>query len=319
MRLAMAGGINLKVSNMPADLQTDLVHQMSGLKYVDQSTIEAVIDEFFLKFDAADFSFPRELAETLGLMSDLLSPEIAARIRRQAGIAVSGDPWAKVVEVEVDALVPVIEAESSEIAAVILSKLSVAKAAEILGRLPGEKARRIAYSISLTGSIAPRIVARIGQTLADQLAVRPELAFSDGPVERVGAILNISPAATRDEVLNGLDEDDAGFAKEVRKSIFTFADIPARLDAVDVPKVLRDVDQVQLITAMAGADGTDELARDFILENMSKRMAEQLREESEAIGEVKKTDAEAAMTRVIIAIRDLEAAGEVKLSMTEFE
>ena len=33
-----------------------------------------------------------------------------------------------------------------------------------------------------------------------------------------------------DEVLEGLDAEDAGFAEEVRRAIFTFANIPARID-----------------------------------------------------------------------------------------
>ena len=40
-------------------------------------------------------------------------------------------------------------------------------------------------------------------------AEQPARAFDAGPVERVGAILNISPALTREDVLKGLDEADA--------------------------------------------------------------------------------------------------------------
>ena len=74
-----------------------------------------------------------------------------------------------------------------------------------------------------------RVVAlrRIGMALlqaADGLA-RP--AMDGGPVERVGAILNFTPSGKRDEVLSGLDEDDADFAREVRKSIFTWAMAPS--------------------------------------------------------------------------------------------
>ena len=113
----------------------------------------------------------------------------------------------------------------------MLSKLPVPKAAELLGRLPGDKARRVAYAVSLTGNVDPETVRRIGQSLAAQLDTQPARAFDTGPVERVGAILNVSPAATRDDVLQGLQETDADFAEQVRRAIFTFVHIPDRLAA----------------------------------------------------------------------------------------
>jgi flagellar motor switch protein FliG len=81
-------------------------------------------------------------------------------------------------------------------------------------------------------------------------------AFDKTPVERVGAIRNSSSAITRNDVLVGLDESDADFAKDVRKSIFTFEYIPARLRPIHVPDFLRMIDPTDLATAMAYAFST---------------------------------------------------------------
>ena len=157
------------------------------------------------------------------------------------------------------------------------------------------------------------MVEKIGRSLADQLGARPPKAFDDGPVERVGAILNASPADTRDEVLGGLETDDLPFATAVRKAIFTFADIPDRLDPKDIPKVTKDIDQTVLITALTyAAEDLDSVA-EFILGAMSKRLAEQLREEISERGKVKTKDGDAAMSAVIANIRELETAGEITL------
>jgi len=145
-----------------------------------------------------------------------------------------------------------------------------------------------------------------------QLDSVPPKAFDDGPVERVGAILNFSPANTREDVLAGLEEEDEGFASQVRKAIFTFANIPARIDPRDVPKITRGVDQAVLVTALAAAEaGGLQESSEFILQNISKRMAEGMREEMKELGKVKEADGEVAMTAVVAEIRELEAAGEV--------
>ena len=117
-------------------------------------------------------------------------------------------------------------------------------------------------------------------------------------------------------MLAGLDETDRHFADEVRKAIFTFTNIPERVDTRDVAKVIRAADQGQLVTALAAAMAGPEAqnrAADFILANMSQRMAAQLKEEIEALGKVKAKDGEEAMTAIVQAIRELETQGEILL------
>ncbi|MDB5665298.1 FliG C-terminal domain-containing protein [Cypionkella sp.] len=107
----------------------------------------------------------------------------------------------------------------------------------------------------------------------------------------------------------------------MRKAIFTFVHLPQRVLGRDIPKLIRIVDQPQLITALAAsADNPDwQLTADFILSNMSQRMAQGLREEMETRGRVKEKDAEDAMNQIIAAVRQLEAAGELVLVQDEEE
>lgn len=312
VRLLLAEGENVPLSDLPANLQEELIHQMAGLRHVDHATMTNVVSEFLAAFGSSGLSFPGALEETLSLMEGSISAETSGRIRAQAGLSAS-DPWVQICALEVAELLPLLEAESIEVAAVVLSKLKVAKAAELLGELPGERARRITYAVSLTGDIAPSVVRLIGLSLAEQVNAVSEREFDEAPVDRVGAILNFSPAATREDVLDALDQTDAEFAAEVRKAIFTFANIPERLNPLDVPKITKEVDPAILVMALAGAAGADAPAVEFILANMSGRMADQLREEIEELGKVKPKDAEAAMTSVVIAVRELADRGEITL------
>jgi flagellar motor switch protein FliG len=219
----------------------------------------------------------------------------------------------------VERLLPVLEEESVEVAAVMLSKLAVPKAAELLGKLEGERARRVAFAVSLTGNVDPETVRRIGLSLVTQLENLPARAFDTGPVERVCAILNQAPQTIRDEVLAGLDQDDKTFASQVRKAIFTFVHIPSRVSARDIPKITRMVEQPVLVTALAAATGNQELEDvvEFFLANMSQRMAQTLRDEIEERGKVKEKDGEMAQSAVITAVRALESSGELALIQDE--
>ncbi len=315
VRLLLAEGTRLPLSSLPDHLQAALAEQMGQMRLIDRATLAAVVDEFLTKLDDTGLAFPPGIEGALGLMDGHISTTAASRLRRLAGTAAKADPWDIIAALPPERILPVLTTESHEVAAVMLSKLPVPKAAQLLSQLPGDHARRIAYAISLTGRVDPETVRRIGLSLAAQLDAQPARAFEAGPVERVGAILNVSPAATRDQVLAGLDQQDAGFASEVRKAIFTFAHIPARVAPRDLPRVLRLVDQPRLVVAIAAALADPALApvAEFILTNISQRMAQSLREEAAALAPPPAPEAEAAFTAVITAIRDLETSGEITL------
>ncbi len=314
VRFLLNEGADLRLDGLPDALQADLTNQMGSMRYVDRTTLIDVVSEFATELEAMGLTFPRGVAGALSALDGRISPQTAARLRKEAGVRQFGDPWEQVRAADLDDLVPILLAESTEVAAVMLSKLDVPRAADLLSRLPGDKARRITYAVSQTSNVTPGAVDRIGLSLAAQLNDIPETAFADGPVARVGAILNFSASATRDDVLSGLDEADQGFADLVRKAIFTFANIPERLNPVDVPKVTREVDQQVLVTALSAAAAADlGQAADFLLDNMSKRMAETIREEIAEAGRVRPKAGEAAMTEIVNAIRQLEASGDITL------
>jgi len=322
VRFLLNEGADIPLRDLPEQLQAQLTTQMGSMRYVDRSTLADVVAEFAAELEAMGLTFPRGVAGALTALDGRISPQTAARLRKEAGVRQFGDPWEQVRAAATDDLAKMITRESTEVAAVMLSKLDVARAAELLGRLPGDQARRITYAVSQTGAVTPEAVDRIGLALAAQLHDVPETAFDDGPVERVGAILNFSAAATRDDVLTGLDETDQDFAKLVRKAIFTFVHIPARVAAVDIPKIIREVDQAVLVTALASAtDQGGDLApaAEFILGNISNRMADALREEIQEQGRIKPREGETAMTEIVNAIRTLEARGEITLVSQEEE
>lgn len=320
VRVLLSKGTDLPLRDLPEETQADLTQALGRMRSIDRATLDAVIEEFVSEVESLGLTFPGGLAGALNALDGRISPHTAARLRKEAGVKLAGDPWDRVRSLPAKDILPLIEQESIEVAAIVLSKLDVGKAAEVLGTLPGDRARRITYAISQTAGVTPEALERIGISLAAQIESQRSSAFDKGPVERVGAILNFSTAATRDDMLSGLDETDKEFAEQVRKAIFTFANIPARIAARDVPKVIRNVEQSSLVTAVAAAtEGPEGAAAEYLLANMSGRLADSIREEAKDAGKIKAKDAEAAMTEIVNAIRAMEAAGDLLLVAEEDE
>ena len=319
VRYLLTDGTSLQLSSLPEHMQAALAEQMGQMRLIDRTTLDDVVAEFLAELESVGLAFPGGIEGALTMMDGHISQSAAQRLRRMSSTSSKIDPWERITQLTADRLLPILVSEAVEVGAVMLSKLPVAKAAELLGKLPGDRARRVAYAVSMTGNVDPETVRRIGAALLAELDNQPPKAFDQGPVERVGAILNVSPSLTRDDVLLGLEAEDAGFAAEVRKAIFTFVHIPARLNPRDTPKITRLVEQPQLVTALAAALSKPGLedAAEFILANISQRLAQGLREEIGGRGRVKDKDAEEAMNAIIGAIRALATTGEITLIQPE--
>ncbi len=71
---------------------------------------------------------------------------------------------------------------------------------------------------------------------------------------------------------------------------------------------------------LAGAENAGmQTSADYILENMSGHMADQLREEVEEAPKPKVTEVEAAIGRVVGVIRQMKTAGELLFTSKEEE
>lgn len=319
VRLLLTEGADIPIEDLPEDLQAALTAQMGRMGLIDRDTLTQVVTEFADELDAVGLSFPRGMAGALTMLDGKISAQTAARLRRENGVRAAGDPWDRLRRADLPDLVSIAESESTEVAAVMLAKLDTAKAAALLGRLPGPLARRITYAVSLTGAVTPDAVDRIGLSLATRLDARAPRAFAAMPSDRVGEILNRSPAATRDDLLEGLDQQDADFATAVRRALFTFAHIPERVSPRDVARILRDVDQDVTVTALAFAGRNAEYAAtaEFLLSGVSARLADALREETAERAAPSDTEGEEALIAIIDAIRRLEARGDIVLGYPE--
>lgn len=319
VRLLLTEGADIPIEDLPEDLQAALTAQMGRMGLIDRDTLTQVVTEFADELDAVGLSFPRGMAGALSMLDGKISAQTATRLRRENGVRAAGDPWDRLRQADLGDLVSIAQTESTEVAAVMLAKLETAKAAALLGRLPGPLARRITYAVSLTGAVTPDAVDRIGLSLATRLDTRAPRAFTATPSDRVGEILNRSPAATRDDLLEGLDQQDSDFATAVRRALFTFAHIPERVSPRDVARILREVDQGVAVTALAFAERNADYAAtaEFLLSGISARLADALREEVAERTTPADSEGEEALITIIDVIRRLETQGDIVLAYPE--
>lgn len=312
VQMLFRDGDGIPLNRMPEKLQAALAHEMGAIRLVGKDTVAAVAEEFVNELDAIGLVADGDTIKALDALGDKIDPDLASRLRTEILAARSGDPWPLITALSEDELVAILNSQSIQVGGVVLSKLPVKKAAAVLGNLPGERARRITFGMSQTAAITPSAVLRIGKALVQDHCQKSAVAFQHGPDSRLGAILNTSPALTREDVLTGLNEEDPTFADDVRKKIFTFGDLATRIKPNDIAICLRNIDNEQLKIAIAAAlagDPAEAKGAEFILGNMSQRMADQIREAAAELGQVNRKAGEEAMNAVTTVVREMADDG----------
>ena len=303
-------GVDLDLKSLPPDAQVRLTREIAQMGSVDRVTVDLVIEDFLSGLEGFGVAGAENMGAALAKLSSNLSEDAVTSIREEMGQRV--DPWTKIAELEEERLLAILRSEAVEVSAIVITKLEVPQAARLLERLEGPRARLITFSMGRVAEASIPFVEELGTAIVSCYCGPQARAFDIGQDKTLGAILTASAAQTRTSLLGDLAQDAPEFAEQVKRNIFTFADLPDRLAPPDVPKAVKEIDQQVLVTALAYSETLADGVADYLLSNMSKRMAEQIREE---MGDISPDDkaGEAAQSEVVNVISAAAERGDVTL------
>ena len=289
-------------------------HAMSGLKRIDATLVRATIAEFLAELTPDEDVVHGGLAKARELLEQHVAEGLLMRILDGAESPSVHNVWQKLTKVSDEALADFLTREHPQTAAVVVSKFSPEHAARILNLLEPDVACDVAVGLARATSLDRHVVEAIGDTMSrDFLAAHANEDRRSNPATRIGAIMNYTSPSIRDHILGRIESDQPEFAEEIRRKMFTVEDIPARVPSRAVAVVVRSLDQEVLLKALFVTKVEAPETVEFILGNISTRMAEQLREELGEITSVRRKDGERAQTEIIRVIRELVARGEIEL------
>ena len=158
---------------------------------------------------------------------------------------------------------------------------------------------------------SPEIIKEVESVLERKLSsmVTQDYTLAGG-IQSIVDILNSVDRGTEKFIIETLEIKDIELAEEIKKRMFVFEDIVS-LDSTSIQRFIREVENNELAVALKGA--TEEV-KEVIFSNMSKRMAEMIREDMEFMGPVRLRDVEEAQQKIVNIIRKLEEAGEIIIS-----
>lgn len=289
----------------------DLTLEIANTRSITPQVKEDVINEFYEICLAQQYIAEGGIGYAKELLEKALGAEKAVDVIGKLTASLQVKPFEFVRKTDALQLLNFIQDEHPQTIALILSYLSSQQASAIISALPPENQADVAKRIAVMDRTSPDVIKEVERVLEAKLAnlVNQDYTIIGG-VDRVVDILNSTDRSTEKHIMEILEIEDPELADEIRKKMFVFEDI-LLLDDRSIQRVLRDVDNNELALALKGAN---EEVQNAIFNNLSKRLAEMIKEDMEFMGPVRMKDVEEAQQKIVNIIRKLEDSGELVIS-----
>ncbi|MDQ2068473.1 flagellar motor switch protein FliG [Natronospira sp. AB-CW4] len=208
------------------------------------------------------------------------------------------------------AVAEIIRLEHPQIIAIVLSHLDSDQAAEVLGQLSDRIRPDVIMRIASLDGIQPSAIKELDAIMEKQFSGNSNIKSSDVGGAKVAAdMLNFLDSSDEESIMEIIREHDEVLGDRIQELMFVFDNL-VDIDDRGIQQLLREVASDQLGIAMKGAD---QGVQDKIFRNMSRRAAEMLKEDIEAMGPVKISDVESAQKEILATARAMADAGRLSL------
>ncbi len=286
----------------------ELTLQIANMRMVSSEEKQQVIEDFYQMALAQEYISEGGIDYAKEILERALGSDKAVDIINRLTSSLHVRPFEFIRKADPNQLLNYIQNEHPQTIALILSYLHPTQASQILASLPPEKQGEVTMRIATMDRTSPEIIKEIEKVLETKFSgILSQDFTTTGGIQAVVDILNSADRGTEKFIMEELDMMDADLSEEIRRRMFVFEDI-ASLDNRSIQRIIREIDNAQWAIALKGAS---EEVKEVIFSNMSKRLAEMIKEDIEFMGPVRIRDIEEAQQNIVNVIRKLEEDGEI--------
>lgn len=290
---------------------TEIVQEMASLGRVEVELADAVLKEFLEASEGEALpAGDHELA--FEYLQSTFGERTAREVMGELDGSAPNIPFQFLDSLSPEVVAENLAGEQAQTIALVLSHLTPEQSAEIISHLPGETVVDIGLRLGMMDRVTTDALEAVEAGLRIRFSGVLENKFLDatGGIDSLVELLTLSDKAVEDVIMTGLAEMDADLAAEIRAKMFVFADLQL-LDDRQMQVVLRNVDAARLPLALKGVA---DVVADKILNNLSSRARDNLKDEIELLGSVRMTDVEEAQNEILESVRQLEESGEIVIN-----
>ena len=286
--------------------------EIAQIQTMTPEEAEGVLEEFYQMSMAHDYVLKGGVEYARRILVTAFGPEHSKKMLDRLLKTLSNETLSfdALQKTDPGQLAKFIHSEHPQTIALVLSHLNPSQAAGLLTSLPPELRSDVAVRMANLDQISPDIIAKIATVIGVKLKSLGELSReSSGGVNAVAEMFNRMDSNTSKEILEHIEKDSPALVESIRHLMFVFEDL-LLLDVNSVKELLGKVDRKILTLALKG---TSDQLKNHMLQAMSQRGAEMLREDMDALGPTKIKEVEGAQQQIIAVVRQLESDGTISL------
>lgn len=290
----------------------EISREIARIQTLTPEEAEGVLEEFHQMLTARDYVIKGGLEYARRILVNAFGNEAAQRMldRLMKTLGNESLTFDALQKTDPQQLSKFIHSEHPQTIALILSHLNPSQAASLLSSLPKEIRADVAMRMANLDQISPEIISKIANVIGLKMRALGETSReSYGGVDAVAEMFNRLDSIATKEILEDIDTANATLANNIRHLMFVFDDL-LLLDVNAIKEVLGKVDRKILTVALKG---TSEKMKTHLLQAMSQRGADMMREDMDAMGPIKIKEVEAAQQQIIAVVRQLESDGVISL------
>ncbi len=224
------------------------------------------------------------------------------------------DAWARLEERDPAQIAAYFNNLTPNIIALILRKLDVSIASEVVGHLDEDKLdTTIGYLVEAdrTDPEIDGVIARMVEMEFLNNAPGEVEAEGSAHLEAVGEMLSLISSTKRDRLLAFLKIEHENKLEGIEKVLFTIEGLPDMLPRNGVPVVFRELGEDTMIPLLSTLTGNLQPVQDYLLSNISSRLADQYRDQLNDPDRKPVTDVDAVQRGLLTALMSLKRRGLV--------
>ena len=204
----------------------------------------------------------------------------------------------------------IIRNEHPQIQTIVMSYLEPDQSAEILSQFPEKVRLDLLMRVANLEEVQPAALQELNEIMEKQFAGQAGAqAAKMGGLKSAADIMNYLDTNIEGQLMDAIREQDEEMSQQIQDLMFVFDNL-VDVDDRGIQSILREVQQESLLKAIKGAD---EELKEKITNNMSKRAAEMLLDDLDALGPVRISEVETAQKEILSVARRLADAGEIML------
>lgn len=281
--------------------------EIARIEHIESREAGKILEEFGYIRETRDLIAVGGIEKAREMLLASLPAEKAERILEQVRRQMAPPPFSFLHDIDVHQATAIVREESPPVVSLVLAHLEPRYAARIFAALGVERQREVALRIARMGKVDPEVVRRTEEALRRKVRSQGRVVTQeiDGRAA-LTRILRFMDPAREQAILEGLDPNTAA---EIRKELYTI-DMVFRIPDRELQAVLRDYADREIALMLKACE---EPVRERILGAVSERRRDFIRLEMDGLGEVRRSDAETAVSDFLGYLQLLEQKGELTI------